>query len=150
MVGNWTQANIFIITLNKYTTTPRNFYNTINNPAMKLITNMEQIEPTEGRRTLGVFFGKQIRHGIAKTAEYKWKINHSKLSKHAKQKSTNMILNSQIQYPGMATLCTCKDLKKIDRPVICYKSTALGINEHFPRALLYDHPKVIYQNGRNS
>jgi hypothetical protein len=67
-----------------------------------------------------------------KTVEYIGKIQHSKLSKKAKWKAANMILDAQIQYPLMATLCTYKELEKIDWPIIHYKCTALGLHEHFP------------------
>ena len=69
--------------------------------------------------------------------EFIGKIKHSKLSKAAKWKAATTILDAQVQYPLMATLCTRKDLEKIDRPIIRLKCSALGLNEHFPRAILH-------------
>ncbi len=116
---------------------------TLNNPATKLTTTIERIEPTHGRRTLGVILApdgnchKQIRQCIAKFAEFLGKIKHSKLSRQAKWKAATTILDTQIQYPLMATLCSHKDLEKIDQPIIQFKCTALGLNEHFPWAILH-------------
>jgi hypothetical protein len=42
-----------------------------------------------------------------------------------------------VTYPLMATLCIVQELQQIDRVIIEAKCHALGINEHFPRAVLY-------------
>jgi hypothetical protein len=115
----------------------------LSNPATNTQHTVERVEPTEGRRFLGVILApdgncrQQIRHCIAKSAEFIGKIKHRKLSKVAKWKAATTILDAQIQYPLMATLFTRKDLEKIDRPITWLKCAALGLNKHFPRAVLH-------------
>jgi hypothetical protein len=64
-----------------------------------------------------------------KTVEYIGKIKHRKLSKTAKWKAATTILDAQIQYLLMATLCSQKDLDKLDKPIMKFKCSALGLNE---------------------
>jgi hypothetical protein len=115
----------------------------LNNPATNSSTAIERVEPSEGRRTLGVILApdgncsKQIKHCYTKAVEYIGKIKQSKLSNVAKWKAANTILDAQIQYPLMATLCSRKDLDKLDKPIMKFKCSALGLNEHFPRAILH-------------
>jgi hypothetical protein len=42
-----------------------------------------------------------------------------------------------VLYPLVASTCTKKDLDKIEKVIASAKCNALGLNEHFPRALLY-------------
>jgi hypothetical protein len=46
-------------------------------------------------------------------------------------------MEPEVQYPLMATLCDKKDLDKIERVITRTKCHALGLNEHFPRAIMY-------------
>ncbi len=64
------------------------------------------------------------------------KIKHNKLSKVAKWKAATTILDAQVQYLLMATLCSHKNLNKLDKPIMQFKCSALGLNKHFPRAIL--------------
>jgi hypothetical protein len=42
-----------------------------------------------------------------------------------------------IGYPLMAISSSKKDLEKIEKILAAFKCSALGLNEHFPRAILY-------------
>jgi hypothetical protein len=42
-----------------------------------------------------------------------------------------------VLYPLVASTCTKDELDRIDRVIASAKCNALGLSEHFPRALLY-------------
>jgi hypothetical protein len=46
-------------------------------------------------------------------------------------------MEPEVSYPLMATLSDKKDIDAIDRVIIRAKCSALGLNEHFPRAILH-------------
>ncbi len=46
-------------------------------------------------------------------------------------------MEPEVLYPLMATLGDKKEFDKIDRVIIRAKCSALGLNEHFPRAILH-------------
>jgi hypothetical protein len=46
-------------------------------------------------------------------------------------------MEPEVQYPLMATLCDKKEFDKLDRVIIRAKCSALGLNENFPRVILY-------------
>ncbi len=70
-------------------------------------------------------------------ATYIGKLKHSKLSKEAKWTAVTTILEPGVLYPLMALNSTRTDIDKIDKILAKFKCNALGLNEHFPRAVLY-------------
>ena len=74
---------------------------------------------------------------VNKTRTFIGKIKHSKLTPQAKWTAITSILESEVHYPLMATLCEPKELDKVERVITRAKCSALGLNEHFPRAILY-------------
>jgi hypothetical protein len=69
-------------------------------------------------------------------ATYIGKMKHSKLPKHAKWTAVTNILEPAVLYPLMALNSTKKDLEQVDRILTTFRCSALGLNEHFPRAIL--------------
>jgi hypothetical protein len=78
---------------------------------------LERLEPSTARRTLGVMLApdrsnkQQIKSSIVKATTFIGKIKYSKLSG--------------------------QELEKIEQVIIRAKCSALGLNEHFPWAILY-------------
>lgn len=115
----------------------------IQDPETNQTTPVKRLEPSDGKRTLGVILAPdgncstQIKtsHDIAAT--YVGKLKHSKLSKQAKWTAVTTILEPGVLYPLMALNSTKRDLEKIDKILATVKCHALGLNEHFPRAILH-------------
>ncbi len=116
---------------------------TLTPPDNNISTTITRFEPREGKRSLGVIMApdgnchQQIKQCIEKAKQYIGKIKHSKLSNRAKWTATTTILEPGVTYPLMATLCSQKEMESIERILISFKCHALGLNPHFPRAVLY-------------
>jgi hypothetical protein len=116
---------------------------TLFNHATSIATSMERLEPSIARRTLGVILApngdckQQIRTSINKANVFLGKIKHSKLSNQAKWTEITSIMEPEVQYPLISTYCDRKDIDKIDRVITRAKCNALGLNPHFPRAVLH-------------
>jgi hypothetical protein len=104
---------------------------------------MERLAPSTARRTLGVIMAPdgsskdQIKTSLSKALVFLGKIKHSNLSKQAKWTAITSLLEPEVYYPLMATMCNKKDFDKIDRPIVRAKCSALGLNKHFPRAIIH-------------
>jgi hypothetical protein len=115
----------------------------LRNPDTKTINPLRRIEPHEGRRTPGVILApvgncsQQKKTSMDLAATYIGKIKHSKLTKHAKWTAVTTILEPAVPYPLMAINSSKKDLKHIDKVLTAFKCHALGLNKHFPRAVLH-------------
>ncbi len=106
-------------------------------------TELQRVEPTNAKRTLGIILApnasstKQINHIIELAREYTGKLKNSKLSSQAKRTALSTILVPKLQYPLMANYCNTGDLMKLEKIIARANCHALGLNEHFQRAVLY-------------
>jgi hypothetical protein len=100
-------------------------------------------EPHTARRTLGVHLAPngnsstQTKICIEKAVTFLGKMKHSKLSQNAKWKAISTVMSPGVLYPLVSSLCTKKELDKIEQVMARATCNALGLNEHFPRAVLY-------------
>jgi hypothetical protein len=113
------------------------------NPATKEITPIAREEPQTARRTLGVHLAPngssttQTKISIEKAETFLGKMKHSNISQQAKWKAITTVLSPGVLYPLAASLCSKKELDRIEQVLARAKCNALGLNEHFPRAILY-------------
>lgn len=104
---------------------------------------LARLEPSHARRTLGVILapngdGKpQIDKSLHKAQTFLGKIKHSKLTSTAKWTAITSIMEPKVSYPLMATLFEPSDLDQIERVITRAKCNALGLNTHFPHAVLH-------------
>ncbi len=115
----------------------------IRDPASDQTIEIERMEPTVARRTLEAILAPsgsskaQLRHTLETAQDYVGKIKHSKLNNKAKWTALTTILQPKLLYPVMSCQCNPKELEKIERAIVRAKCNALGLNEHFPRAIYY-------------
>jgi hypothetical protein len=115
----------------------------ITNPATKQPAPIIREEPHTARRTLGVHLAPngnsntQTKVCIEKAKAFLGKLKHSKLPQQTKWKAITTVMSPGVLYPLVASTCTKDELDRIDRVIASAKCNALGLNEHFPRALLY-------------
>jgi hypothetical protein len=117
---------------------------TVHNPETnQVMTLLKREHPYDGKRTLGVILApdgncsQQIAQCQEMAASYIGKLRHSKLSQKAKWTAITSILEPGVMYPLIITNSTRKDLEKIDKIFTPFKCQSLGLNEHFPRTVLY-------------
>ncbi len=116
---------------------------TVTNPATKQPAPLIREEPHTARRTLGVHLAPngnsttQTKVCIEKAKSFLGKLRHSKLPQQTKWKAITTVMSPGVLYPLVASTCTKDELDRIDRVIASAKCNALGLNEHFPRALLY-------------
>jgi hypothetical protein len=65
------------------------------------------------------------------------RIKNSRLNKKAKWKAITTVLEPAVLYPLMACSCKDKEMDHLDKTLSKAKCHALGLNEHFPRAVLH-------------
>jgi hypothetical protein len=115
----------------------------VTNPATKILAPLVREEPHTARRTLGVHLAPngnsstQTKICMEKAQAFLGKLKHSKLSKQTKWKAITTVMSPGVLYPLVTSTCTKKDLDRIERVIASAKCNALGLNEHFPQALLY-------------
>jgi hypothetical protein len=115
----------------------------LTNPSNNTSATITREEPHSARRTLGVHLApngnssSQIKLCLDKAETFIGKIRYSKLSQQAKWKAITTVMTPGVMYPLIATLCSKEELDKIEKVLAKAKCNALGLNEHFPRALLY-------------
>ncbi len=115
------------------------------NPANNTIAPIIWEAPHTTRRTLGVHLAPignsatQTKICIEKAETFLEKLKHSKLSQHAKWKAIMTVIYPGVQYLFMASLCSKKELDKIEQLIAHAKFNTLGLNKHFPCALYMDH-----------
>jgi hypothetical protein len=113
------------------------------NPVNNSTTTITREEPHTARRTLGVHLAPngdsstQTRLCIEKAATFLGKLKHSKMPQKTKWKAINTVMSPGVLYPLMSSTCSKKELDKIEKVMASAKCNALGLNEHFPRALIY-------------
>lgn len=116
---------------------------TMHNPATSSSTTLQCLETNEARRTLGVIMAPnrsstdQTNILCERASTYINKIKRSKLTNKAKWTAITTVLEPGITYPLLATLTSKKEMERIDKLLSHAKCQALGLNEHFPRAVLY-------------
>jgi hypothetical protein len=81
----------------------------------------------------------QIQVTHEKAVAYCNKIKRSKLPKQAKWAALTTVLEPKILYPLMACSSDTLDFSRIDRTLSTAKCHALGLNGHFPWAVLHGH-----------
>jgi hypothetical protein len=115
----------------------------VTNPATNTAITIQRVEPREAKRTLGVMMAPdgnamtQYRTSKEKATTYLNRIKHSKLPNHAKWKAITTVLEPAVLYPLMANCNTRNEMMKIEKILSKAKCHALGLNEHFPRAVLH-------------
>jgi hypothetical protein len=101
-------------------------------------TPLSKLEPTCARRTLEILFAPdgncnlQIKHCTEKASAFLNKVNAACYP----WPTVTSLIEPTVRYSLMACKCTTQDIRKVDKIVTTAKCHTLGLNEHFPRAVL--------------
>jgi len=106
---------------------------------------LQHLECNEAERALGLhllpdgnikaeleFWKEQAYTWAAQVAQYKTDVATTWIN-------LKTVLLTKISYPLMVTTFTCKEGESILQPVLLQALPLLGINQHFPRAMVYGH-----------
>jgi len=113
------------------------------NPADGKRTNIAGLQPSDSRRTLGVLLspdGKginQLKVTLSKAKEFFGKFMNSSLSPKAKWMAITTVIEPALLYPLVTFTFSTKDFQPIDSITSQMKCVSLGLNRHFPRAVLH-------------
>lgn len=119
--------------------TPVTIYNPVKHASIPL-TNSHH---TLAKRTLGVILSpdgngdSQIQHSTQKAREYFGKLRNSTMSHMAQWMAVESVVEPAVMYPLMNCFFQEEDLKPIVSVISQMRCAALGLNKHFPRAILY-------------
>jgi hypothetical protein len=115
----------------------------IHDPSTQTVNPLTCYEPSTAKRTLGVMLAPdgnsklQFSSSKDKVTTFLNHLRCSHLNNKTKWAAINTVLEPAILYPLMASQCTNKEMEHIDKIVPKAKCQALGLNEHFPRAILH-------------
>jgi hypothetical protein len=113
---------------------------------------LEGLEPTDGRRTLGVRAAPngnlQAELDYLCGAEKEWAdtIRTGGLDRHSAWMYLKQNILKKLEYPLLATAFTQKQCAQILRPVLMVVLPVLGINRHFPRIIVHSAPEFLGLN----
>jgi hypothetical protein len=116
---------------------------TINNPSTSTPQMINRIEPHVAKRTLGVLLApdgnsrEQLKKSHEMAHAYLNRFCCSRLNKHTKWTAIHAVMEPAVLYPLMACSCTNKEMSNLDKIISKAKCHALGLNKHFPRAVLH-------------
>jgi hypothetical protein len=115
----------------------------VTNPSNGMKHDILRVLPKNARQMLRVLLApdgnafeqlhtimQKINTSLEKTQNCRW-------SHKTRWKALNSVLEPGILYPLMATLYTIDDIKQLERKIAKIHCQALGLNMHFPRAVLY-------------
>ena len=100
-------------------------------------------EASEANRTLGVQWApdgsvqKEVEVGIAKVKKWAASLRRAQLSNVDRWVAYTSCVKPALLYPQVVQQCDSEDLEPIQAEVDRMVCHALGLNEHFPRALLH-------------
>lgn len=115
----------------------------VQNHATKTSTVLPNISPNSTKRTLGVMLAPsgqastQIITCNEKIALFQGKLTHCNLPPTVLWRAIKYILQPAILYPLMATLYDLSNLRALEKKIDILYCQALGLNKHFPRAVLH-------------
>jgi len=115
----------------------------ITNPATGTDVTLQSLNPDDSQRTLGVILspdgkGKlQLQTTLKKAKEFYSKFMNSSLSQKAKWVAISTVIEPAIIYSLVNSYFSKEEFTLIDSLMSQIKCVALGLNRHFPRALLH-------------
>ena len=105
--------------------------------------NLSQVEPTEGRCTLGVILAPDGNNEDAiqdlrlKSEAWRDHIRSGHLSSSEARLATQSTIMKSLEYPLLALTITDKECKRIMTPVLEASLTKSHVNRNFPRSVVY-------------
>jgi hypothetical protein len=126
-----------------YTSMPLPRPITFTNHATKQQHTIELIPPSTAKGTLGVILAPngsaktQMTHLTSRTREFSGKLLNSSLSMKNKGLTVQSIIEPSLTYPLVNTYFSDPDIRPLDSIISKMKCSALGLNGHFPWALLH-------------
>lgn len=104
---------------------------------------LTRTEPNIAKRTLGVMLApdgstnNQFKTSNERAIMTLNKLMRSRLPNKVKWKAVSTVIEPSIPYPLLACSCSQKEMDIIDKTLSKTKCCALGLNEHFPRVVMY-------------
>jgi hypothetical protein len=101
------------------------------------------LNPTTARWSLGVYLApdgwakKQIWISTLKAKEFSGKFHNSSLSQKIKWMALQAIIEPSVTYPLVNTYFNDQEMYPLESTMSTMQCSALGLNQHFPRALLH-------------
>jgi hypothetical protein len=127
----------------KYKNYPHHAAIRIRDHAMKTNHNIERVDPETARRSLGVFLApsgtaaEQLNISTMKARKFSGKLNKCSISLNDRWIAARSVIIPSVTSPLVNAYFTDKDIWPLESTLSSLHCSALGLNHHFPRAILH-------------